>query len=116
MTVPSTITLPVGQYSPTVHAAAVAAAVAARPHPATITASAMAVAGPFCNNGPRYSGPAMSPYSPMGMAPPAAYGSAPMRAPIPKVVAPSNPMLRSKRTGTSLRLNISWMLSAMNAH
>ena len=49
---------------------------------ATITASAMAVAGPFCSNGQRYSGPAMSPYSPMGMAPQAAYGSAPMRAPM----------------------------------
>ena len=38
-----------------------------------------------------------------------------MRAPMPKVVAPRSPMVRSKRTGTSLRLNISWMLSAMNA-
>jgi hypothetical protein len=32
------------------------------------------------------------------------------------VVAPKSPMVRSKRTGTSLRLNISWMLSATGAH
>ncbi len=42
---------------------------------AALTASAAAVAGPFCSNGPRYSGPAMNPHSPMGMAPHNAYGS-----------------------------------------
>ncbi|MBT8116279.1 MAG: cupredoxin family copper-binding protein [Gammaproteobacteria bacterium] len=42
---------------------------------AAVTASAMAVAGPFCNNGYRGAGPAMNPYSPMGPGPQAYYGA-----------------------------------------
>ena len=42
---------------------------------AAVTASAMTVAGPFCNNGSRGPGPAMHPYSPMGPGPQAYYGA-----------------------------------------
>lgn len=42
---------------------------------AAVTASAVTVAGPFCNNGYRGAGPYMQPYSPMGPGPQAYYGA-----------------------------------------
>ena len=42
---------------------------------AAVTASAVTVAGPFCNNGYRGAGPYMQPYSPMSPGPQAYYGA-----------------------------------------